>query len=270
MKKIQSIQDKYAYSLIVLRELVITDFKLRYQGSALGYVWSLLKPLALFLILYVVFSLFLPIGKSIENFPVYLLIGVVLWMFFSEITNTSVQSIVSRGSLIRKINFPKYIIILSSAVSALINLAINLVVIFIFMLATGVAFNPGLLIIPLLIFELFIFSIGVGFILSSMFVRFRDVNHIWEVIMQGAFYATPIIYPIALIPDIAAKLLILNPVAQIMQDFRFLALGEVSLTVATIYGSWAWYFVPILIVIITFAIGVIVFKFRSNTFAEEV
>src|SRR5688500_16681585 len=107
---------------ILLRELVITDFKLRYQGSALGYFWSLLKPLLLFAILYVVFVKLLKFGGDIEHYPVYLLLGVVLWSFFIEATTNGLQSIVSRGDLIRKINFPKYIIVISGTISSLINL----------------------------------------------------------------------------------------------------------------------------------------------------
>src|ERR1035437_1131048 len=112
---------------ILLRELVITDFKLRYQGSILGYAWSLLKPLFLFAIMYVVFGLLVKLG-SIEHYSVYLLLGIVLWTFFAEATNQGLSSIVSRGDVIRKISFPKYIIVLSTTISALVNLFINLVI----------------------------------------------------------------------------------------------------------------------------------------------
>src|SRR5450759_5410806 len=117
---------------ILLRELVITDFKLRYQGSVLGYAWSVLKPLFLFAILYVVFGLLIKLG-SIEHFSVYLLLGIVLWTFFAEATNQGLASIVGRGDVIRKISFPKYIIVLSSTISALVNLFINLIIVAIFM-----------------------------------------------------------------------------------------------------------------------------------------
>jgi ABC-2 type transport system permease protein len=123
---------------ILLRELVITDFKLRYQGSVLGYVWSLLKPLMLFAIMYVVFIHFLRFGNGIPHFAVALLLGIVMWTFFTEATNQGMQAIVGRGDLIRKINFPKYIIVISGTVSALINFLLNLVVIIIFMIFDGV------------------------------------------------------------------------------------------------------------------------------------
>ncbi|MGK2896606.1 MAG: ABC transporter permease, partial [Candidatus Saccharimonadales bacterium] len=113
---------RYRYSLILLKELVITEFKLRYQGSVLGYLWSLLKPLFLFTILYFVFVFFLRVGSDIPHWPVALLLGIVLWNFFGEITNNGLGSIVGRGDVIRKINFPKYVIVLASSISAFINL----------------------------------------------------------------------------------------------------------------------------------------------------
>src|SRR5579871_1678611 len=116
----------------LLGELVRTDFKLRYQGSALGYAWSLLRPLLLFLILYVVFVKFLKLGNGVPHYPVYLLLGIVIWNFFNEMTVQSLGSIVGRGDLIRKIKIPRWIIVFSSSISALINLLLNLVVVGIF------------------------------------------------------------------------------------------------------------------------------------------
>lgn len=216
--QMQKYLDKYHYSLILLRELVITDFKLRYQGSALGYVWSLLRPLALFAILYIVFVKFLPvISDSIPHYPVYLLLGIVVWNYFSEVTNNGVSAIVGRGDLIRKLNFPKYVIVLAGSFSALINLGLNLIVVAIFASFSGVDVSTMAIIwVPLLIIELFIFSLAVAFLLGALFVKLRDVNYIWEVFMQGAFYGTPIIYPINIIPEVAQKVLIFWPPAQII------------------------------------------------------
>ena len=159
---------------ILLRELVITDFKLRYQGSALGYVWSVLKPLFLFSILYVVFDKFLGVGRNIEHFPVYLLLGIILWNFFVEATNQGLNSIVGRGDLLRKINFPKYIVVISGTVSSLINLLFNMIVVLLFVLVNGAQLSwMSLLIIPLII-ELYIFALGVAFFLSALNVKSRD------------------------------------------------------------------------------------------------
>src|SRR5258708_485796 len=132
----------------LVSELVRTDFKLRYQGSALGYAWSLLRPLLLFLILYVVFVKFLKIGNDVPHYPVYLLFGVVLWSFFVEMTAQGLGSIVGRGDLIRKILIPRWIIVLSSSISALINFCLNLIVIFVFMLFSHVDFMRTILWLP--------------------------------------------------------------------------------------------------------------------------
>lgn len=261
---------KQRYSLVLLKQLVITDFKLRYQGSVLGYVWSLLRPLALFAILYVVFAKFLRIGAEIENYPAYLLLGIVLWSFFTEITNGSVSAIVSRGDLIRKINFPKYIIVISKAVSALINFSINFVIIISLMLITGVGFRIEAFIIPLVLMELFVMSLSVGFLLSALFVRYRDVTYIWEVVLQAAFYATPILYPLGLVPEKAAKLLMLNPVAQVVQDVRYLLITKDTVTIDQLYGSHVVRVVPLALTVIVLALSVVYFKKRSIYFAEEV
>lgn len=267
---IQKFTTRYRYSLILLRQLVITDFKLRYQGSALGYVWTLLRPLALFLILYLVFAKFLKIGDSIPNFPVYLLVGIVLWNYFAEVTSGSVGAIVGRGDLIRKINFPKYVIVLAGSFSALINLGLNFVIIALFMIITGVELRSVVLFLPVLIIELFIFSLAVAFFLSAAFVRFRDINYIWEVLMQAAFYATPILYPLSLVPDWIAKILLLNPIAQIIQDIRYVLITPETQTIAQLYGTRSARLIPLGMAILLVIISVWYFKSRSKYFAEEV
>lgn len=135
----KSLKPRIHYARVLLKQLVITDFKLRYQGSVLGYAWSLLRPILLFLILYVVFVKGLKVGGGIPNFPIYLLLGIVMWNFFAEITSMSLSSIVSRGDLIRKIRIPRWVIILSSSVSALINLGLNLMVVGVFMVISHVS-----------------------------------------------------------------------------------------------------------------------------------
>jgi ABC-2 type transport system permease protein len=266
------LRQKYRYSLILLRELVVTDFKLRYQGSVLGYLWSLLRPLMLFAILYVVFVKFLRLDNSIPHYPVYLLTGIVLWNFFSEITNNSVTAIVSKGDLMRKINFPKYIIILAASISALINMVLNFTVIFIFALYSGVEMHWSMLLVPVYIAELFIFSLSLAFLLSALFVRLRDVNYIWEVMMQGLFYATPIIYPLSLVSaqsPFIARVLLLNPIAQAIQDIRHALITPSTLTLHGLEG-WKWYAIPLVIVGLTLICSVFYFKKRSPYFAEEV
>ncbi len=266
----QKLLKRYRYSFVLLRQLVITDFKLRYQGSTLGYIWSLLRPLALFIILYIVFAKFLRIGDSIEHFPIYLLVGIVLWNYFVEVTVGSVSAIVSQGDLIRKINFPKYVIVLAGSFSALINLALNFLVIAVFMWINDVEIRSTIIFLPILILELFVFSLGLAFFLSAAFVRFRDVNYIWEVIIQGAFYATPILYPLSLVPEKAAKILMLNPIAQIIQDVRYVLVTPQTQTIAQVYGSRWVRLVPLTMAVVLVIISFWYFRSRSKYFAEEV
>jgi ABC-2 type transport system permease protein len=267
---VQNLKQRYRYSAILLKQLVKTDFKLRYQGSFLGYIWSLLRPLAIFVILYIVFTKFLSIGKGVPNYPIYLLLGIVLWNFFIEVTTGSVSIIVSSGEMIRKINFPKYVIILANSFSALINLLLNLIIVAAFMFINNVDLRATAILFPLLILELFVFSLALAFFLSAAFVRFRDVSYIWEVLMQGAFYATPIIYPLALIPVVAAKIIMLNPVAQIIQDARYVLVTDQAQTINQIWGTQSIRLVPYSIVLVSVLVATLYFRARSKYFAEEV
>lgn len=257
---------------ILLRELVVTDFKLRYQGSALGYAWSILKPLFLFAILYVVFDQFLGLGRSIEHFPVYLLLGIVLWTFFAEATIMGLQSITSRGDLIRKVNFPKYIIVISGTVSSLINLAFNLAVVGLFMVIGGVELSwAALMAIPLII-ELYVLALGIAFFLAALNVKFRDIGYLWEIFMQAAFYATPIIYPFQMVierSELAAKLLLLSPTAQIIQDIRYVLVTPTTVTMWQMVSGWK-VMIPFVIVTLVVVAAAWYFKRQSASFAEAV
>ena len=257
---------------ILLHELVVTDFKLRYQGSILGYLWSVIKPIFLFAILYVVFGIFMRGNQGVDHYPVYLLLGIVLWSFFSEATSQGLQSIVARGDLIRKINFPKYIIIISGTISALINLAINLVVVAIFMIINGVMFSwSALMFIPLVI-ELYVFALGIASLLSAMNVKYRDVGYLWEIFLQAAFYATPILYALQMVASIKpsiAQLILLNPAAQIIQDARYFVVTDNALTLFTI-SQWWKELIPLFVVLLVLFVGVFYFKKSSKNFAEEI
>lgn len=258
---------------ILLRELVITDFKLRYQGSVLGYLWSLLKPLFLFSILYVVFVHFLKFGQGIEHFAISLLLGIVLWNFFVESTLQGMQAIVGRGELIRKINFPKYIIVISGTLSALINLLLNLLVVGVFILFSGVELRTEALLFPLLLAELYIFALAIAFFLAAAYVKYRDINHIWEVLLQAAFYATPILYPISEVAKFApeaAKALLLNPIAQIIQDSRYVLITEQTDTLYKMVEKQIAWAVPFLIVLIAILLSSWYFKKNAKYFAENV
>lgn len=274
MYNMKFLLQKYRYSLILLRELVVTEFKLRYQGSVLGYLWSLLRPLFLFVILYFVFVFFLRIGSDIPHWPVALLLGIVLWNFFAEITNNGVASVVNRGDVIRKINFPKYVIVLAGSVSALINLMLNLVVIGVFMAIDGVELRWEALLSPMYILEIFLFALGLTFILSAIFVKLRDMNYIWEIIMQALFYASAVIYPIAMVIEkspVMAQAILLNPVAQAIQDVRQTLIYDQTPTLYSISGgNFLLSLLPIALVVVVLVAGAFFFRQQSPSFAENV
>lgn len=267
----QKLSIRYRYPIILLKQLVKTDFKLRYQGSALGYLWSLLRPLLFFLTLNFVFTQFIKTGADIPHYSQYLLLGILLWNYFTEVTAGSVTAIVGKGDLLRKINFPKYVVILSGSFSAFINLMLNFIVLATFMFFGHVAIGWGALLLVPLIIELFIFSIAVAFFLSALFVRFRDVSYIWEALLQMAFYATPILYKFQIIPHHIAKYIILNPIAQIIQDARYVLITKNTQTIYQVYGGdkYIWT-VPLTITLLTGVLGGFYFRSRSKYFAEEV
>lgn len=255
----------------LLTELVRTDFKLRYQGSVLGYAWSLLRPLLLFLILYVVFVRFLKIGNSVPHYPVYLLLGIVIWNFFLEMTTQSLGSIVGRGDLIRKIRIPRWIIIISSSLSALINLFLNLVVIAVFMLINHVDLSATILYLPLILIEVYLFALGLSLFLSAAFVKFRDVGYIWEVMLQGGFYLTPILYPISLITNhTLQKIILLNPMAQAIQDARYSVVTHDTLTTHRVFDGGWYQVIPFIIIVLVLVGGLSYFRKESKYFAENI
>lgn len=255
----------------LLTELVRTDFKLRYQGSVLGYAWSLLRPLLLFVILYVVFVKFLKLGTDVPHYPVYLLLGIVLWNFFVEMTTQGLGSIVGRGDLIRKIKIPRWMIVLSSSISALINLGLNLVVIAVFMIINHVSLKFGILLMPLIILQVYIFAVGLALFLSAAFVKYRDVSYIWEVVMQAGFYLTPILYPLSRITNITfQKVILINPMAQAIQDARYFMITNKTLTTTQVFDGGWYRLIPYALTLIIFTIGLLYFKKESKYFAENI
>ena len=255
----------------LLSELVRTDFKLRYQGSVLGYAWSLLKPLLLFAILYIVFVRFLKLGKGVPHYPIYLLLGIVMWNFFTEMTSQSLGSIVARGDLIRKISIPRWIIVFSSSISALINLGLNLIVVLVFMVFNRVDVLETSLWLPLILIEVYLFALGCSLILATLFVRFRDISYIWEVLLQAGFYLTPILYPLTAIPNVTIqKLLLLNPMAQAIQDARHGVITHETITMHNLYNNQLFRLIPFAVVAFSVVIGLLYFKKHSKYFAEEI
>ena len=258
---------------ILLAELTKTDFKLRYQGSVLGYLWALLRPLMMFAILYIVFAKLLKFGSDIPHYPVYLLCGTTMWSFFTECTSQGIQAMVVRGDLIRKISFPKYIVVVSATLTAVINMLINLVVVVIFALINGVEPSWTWLLVPLSLLELYALSLGISFLLGAINVKYRDITSIWDVCIQALFYAVPIIYPVALVAEsssVAAKILLLNPIAQAIQDIRHNLITPETITTWNYIGNHFVQFLPIIFIIIVLVFAAIYFRKKSKFFAEEI
>lgn len=255
--------------LELIKELALTNFKLKYQGSVLGYLWSLVKPLMLFMVLYLVFTKVFRIGGVIPHYPVYLLLGVVMWGFFAEITAMSMYSIVGSGDLIRKVYFPRIVLVISSGMTSFMTFIVNLLVVLGFLLYFQILPRIETTLLIFILFELLVLAIGISFFLSSLFVKYRDVSHIWDVFMQAFFYLTPILYPITLVPGIFGEILLLNPLAQIIQDARFLLISD-QVSTASNTLDWPLVLVPYFIPFILFFAGYRYFNKAASKFAEEV
>lgn len=252
------------------RTLAATDWKVRFYGSALGYVWSLLRPLMLFGIVYFVFSYVVKAGAGVEHYGVILLLAMILYFFFSEVTGAGVTSMVDRESLLRKVGFPRAVVPLAVALVAAMNLALNLVVLAIFVVASGVQPRWTWLLLPIPLALMLIFATGVAMLLSALYVRYRDVRPIWEVVLQALFYATPILYPIEAVirhSETLAKIALMNPIAALIQESRHLLVGGTSLTQAL--GSTALVAVPLALLVAITWLGLHVFDRRAPLAAEE-
>lgn len=253
----------------ILREMVSADFKVRYQNSVLGYLWSVLRPLFLFAILYVVFTYIFKVGKGVPHYPVYLLLGIVMWNFFTETTVIGMSAVVGKGDLIRKISIPRYLTVLSASFSAIINLGLNMVVVAVFAVFNGVSPSWRLAFLPLLFAELFVFALGVAFFLSALYVKFRDVTYIWEIGLQAAFYLTPVIFPLTAIPEQYRYLFFINPMSQIIQDVRYTAVTRDTITAWNLVPIWQA-LLPIGIVAVCIFLASRYFRTQAKWFAENV
>lgn len=217
-----------------------------------------------------VFVRVLKVDYGVPYSGVYLLLGLVIWSFFSELTGGSVGAIVGKGDLLRKLNFPRYVIVLATSFSALINFILNLVIVAIFMIISGVDMQWHVLLLPLLFIELFVFGVALGFFLSATYVKLRDIGYVWDVVMQALFYLTPIFFPLTLAPLWAQKILILSPLAQAMQDIRYVVVSSNTTTINDVYGNGWMRLVPIAITIVAVCVAALYFRRRSRFFAEEI
>jgi ABC-type polysaccharide/polyol phosphate export permease len=249
----------YIYLMLIM---AITDFKIKYDNSALGYLWSLLKPLLMFGTLYLVFSIF--IRWEVENYKLYLLLGIILWNFLSEVTLNSMVLLQNKASIIKKVYFPRWIIVIASSLTSLLTLLLNICVFFVFFVFSGAHFQKSSWLLIIYLVELYVFVVGLALLLCSVFPKFRDTHHIWEVFVQLGFWATPIIYPISIVPEKYHTLIFLNPVARIIQGCREAMIGP-----GVEFINFTNHIIIILAAICFFVMGLIMYSKLSPTFAED-
>lgn len=258
--------------LRILQVIVLAEFKLKYAGSALGYVWSVIKPLALFTVLYLVFARIFKLGAVSEFYGVSLLIGIVFFSFFSDGTNQGMVSLVHRESLLRRMRFPRMLIPTAATLTAAMTFGVNLLVVAAFIAWKGIEPQPNWLLLVLLLIELYIFVLGLALVLATLFISFRDVGQVWELAVQLMFYASPIIYPAVLLPQWAQKIAFLNPFVQILQDVRALVLYDDlpanNVTAPEVLGDFGR-LIPVGIALAVFGLGVMLFKRYEPWFAER-
>lgn len=216
--------------------LSVTEFKRTYFGTVLGYVWSLVRPLMLFAVLLFVFTRIFRI--EVPFYPVILLLGIVLFTFFQEATGQAVTSVVSQEGIVRKTQFPRLVIPLSLVLTGLMNLGLNLIAVFIFILAYGVDPMWTWLLLPVLVLLLTVFTTALCLLLSALYVRFRDVEIIWSVLAMVLFYGTPILYPVEIVPDEYREFLLINPLAPIFEQARVWIIDPSAINAVDAAGGW--------------------------------
>jgi ABC-2 type transport system permease protein len=250
--------------------LAAMEFKLRFFGSALGYLWQLVRPLLLFGVLYVVFTQFVRLNEGVPHFPAVLLMGIVMFSFFADATANAVTAVVDRENLVRKIQFPRLVVPFAVVTTALFNLLANLLAVLVFILASGVDPRPQWLLALPLIAVLVVLTTGVATLLSALYPRFRDMKPIWEVVSQVLFYGSPILYAIEVIPNRTfQELIMLSPIAAVLQQLRHSVIDPTAPSAAEAIGGAELLLIPAAIVVIAIGLGLWVFAREAPRIAEE-
>lgn len=251
----------------LVRELTVTNFKLKYTGSVLGYLWSLLKPLAYFGVLYLIFvELF---HQKQANFPLQLLVAIVLFTFFSESTTAGLGSIAANGNLIRRARFPLSALVLALSTTALMTMLINLSLIVAIAGPTGrLQLGWNSLAAVALLAELWLLALGIGMLLASAFVFFRDLGHIWEVVSQMLLYGSAVVFPATAVPESWRGFFFLNPLAQVIEDMRHILVTTAAPSNKDLLGPW--FPVPYAVTAGLFVVGLWLFWRLAPYFAENV
>ena len=250
--------------------LAVMEFKLRFFGSALGYLWQLMRPLLLFGVLYVVFTQFVRLGNDVRFYPAVLLTGIVLFTFFGDATAKSVTAVADRENLVRKIEFPRLVVPLAVLLLAYFNLLLNLLAVLVFVIATGVEPRVEWLALPFLLVPLGLFAGGLAMLLSALYVRFRDVQPIWEVTLQVLFYGSPILYVLEKLPgNLQHPLVWFNPIATILVQSRHSLIDDTAPNAWDAAGGMVYLAIPGAIVLGVLVLGFWVFNREAPRIAEE-
>ena len=249
--------------------LAVTEWKLRFYGSVLGYVWQLARPFAFFGVIYVVFTQIVDLGDDIKNYGVYILFSLVLFNFFAEVTNNCVRSLISRENLLRKVSFPRLAIPMSVTLAGLFNLGGTLVAVFIFAVISGVYPDVGWLGLVPLIVLMAVLASGIGMLLSVLFVRYRDVEPIWEVVTQILFYGSPVLYVSSMVPSCCQRPYTAQPLAAILTQMRHSVVDSTAPSLATALGGAARVLIPLILIGLAFGIGLWAFNREAPRIAEH-
>jgi ABC-2 type transport system permease protein len=247
----------------------ITEFKRTYFGTALGYLWSILRPLALFAVLLVVFTHVFRVGSEVAHYPVLLLFNIVLFGFFQEATMTAVTSIVTQEGIVRKTQFPRIVIPLSVVLTTWFNLALNLVVVFAFILGFGISPMWTWLLFPAILALLFVITTAVSMIVASLYPRFRDIGIIWSVFSTALFYATPVLYPVERAPEALQKVILLNPITSLLELGRTWIIDPNAPRLTELAGGRAWLLLPTAIYVIICVSAALIFNREAPRIAEQ-
>jgi ABC-2 type transport system permease protein len=256
-------------SLELLYLIAVTEFKRSYLGTALGYLWSIARPLLLFAVLLVVFTEAFDLGERVTQYPVLLLFNLVLFGFFQEATTLAVPSIVGQESIVRKTQFPRLVIPLAVVLTSAFNLGVNLVVVLGFLLVSGVTPAWSWLLFPLVVVAIVVFAAAVAMLLSALYPRFRDAAIIWSVASAALFYATPVLYPLELVPGTVGRLLALNPLSPLFETARKWVIDPDAPGAAAAAGGAVWLLVPASIFVVVCVLSVWVFNREAPRIAEE-
>lgn len=247
-----------------------TEFRLDYANTTLGFLWTILKPLAFFGIIFVVLREVFRVGGNIEHFPLILVLGLVLFQYFQESTTRALRSVSSREGVVRKMQFPRFVIPLSVSLTAAVTMLLNLLAVMPLFFAFGVwPTVEWLMLVPIML-VLIAFSTGVGLVLSVLYVRFEDVGQVWSVVSRMLFYASPVLFPIEIVPDSLQEIMSLNPLAPLIGEARHFVIDPSAPTPADVAGIWIGLLVPLAFIVFVTVYGFLLFRREAPRIAEAI